>query len=108
MKETERNHTPLPWIAEKGDRYVREDATGGTICRLEEDDGHCDPNHALPMPMDENGQFIERACNNHYRLVEACERALAIIRRVPLLENEQLENELEAAGKELRAALSNL
>ena len=75
-----RKHTPLPWISEKGDRYVRAEDTGGTICRVCEDDGHCDPEYAEAMPMDDNAEFIDLACNNHYRLrgaLQMCESILA-------------------------------
>ena len=51
-------HTPGDWEYD-GDRYVRAAATGGTICRVCEDDGHCDTPGS--MPKEANGSFIAAA-----------------------------------------------
>lgn len=54
-------HTPGPWIAESFDRYVREEATGGTIAQICKDDGHVDAKTRQPMPFDANARLIAAA-----------------------------------------------
>lgn len=67
--ETAAKHTAGPWISTPGDRYVREEATGATIARVCEDDGHVDPIHAEPMPVRANARLISAAPD----LLAACE-----------------------------------
>lgn len=55
------NHTPGPWVAESFDRFVREEATGGTIARVCENDGHTDEKARRAMPFKANARLIAAA-----------------------------------------------
>jgi len=67
-------HTKTPWIHEAGDRYIRQESTGGTVAMVCEDDGHCDRRYRDCMPTEDNAALIVRAVNCHAELVAALTR----------------------------------
>ena len=53
---TDTKHTPGPWTHEDGDRYVREEATGGPVALVCADDGHV--SHPTSLPQTANARLI--------------------------------------------------
>ena len=75
-------HSVLPWKTNEGDfrtngmgEFIEiNDRDGEEIAHIMEDE----PNGIRKIDR-ANANFIIRACNNHYQLLEACKKALKII-----------------------------
>lgn len=83
----EDKHSPLPW---KTHSIIRPFYT------LLDRDGMALGDFALPRPR-ENSEFIVRACNNHYQLIEALE-AIADINEI-IYHSYELDNIIKNALK---------
>lgn len=69
---TTAQHTPGPWTYDKGDDYVRENATGYCLARVFEDSEHPDPKYTEQLPQEANARLIAAAPE----LLEALKRAV--------------------------------
>jgi len=80
------NHTKLPWKRES--RLISGDGTSiGCVwypCREEDEDLYKETSDDR-AEAEANAEFIVKACNNHYKLLEAC-KAFALVE--PLRETE--------------------
>lgn len=68
--EARTSHTPLPWATLLSDsrppKIVQVGSKQGFVAQM----GFCEGDR------DKNAEFIVRACNNHYELLDACQQAL--------------------------------
>ena len=68
-KIVETKHTPLPWI------YKHREACG-FICAGKHDTSFLPE---IPGSSREDAEFIVKACNSHYELLEECEKAYKVM-----------------------------
>lgn len=93
-------HTPLPWHIST-DKLAIMDTKYNTVCGLDYESRSDKP--IDPMKNHEaNAEFIARACNAHYELLEALQETHL------LLSGLELEGRLPKLGKEQRAKIFNI
>ena len=70
MTMTNTKHTPLPWDCMADGSAIKALNSGSNICETE-----CGSQVASYFERQANAEFITRACNSHYELLDALESA---------------------------------
>lgn len=95
-------HSPLPFkIGPLDTREIRDESDADIAMTLD--------TYVGPDVSDANAHFIVRACNNHYRLLEACKALIHafITERCAPMNNEQCNAEIYAMNAIAKAEAPN-